>query len=106
MREARDRYMVAERILRPDQLSRCGRDAEAGVQHLLIVVVTWPQHHAVLAERDRTPVAIGGDVADGQNRHCNPYCPLLSSMHRGAGGADRMPAAAQSLDKITFFSSG
>ena len=31
-----------------------------------------PQHHPVFAERDGLLVLIGGDMPDGENRHCNP----------------------------------
>jgi hypothetical protein len=67
--KARDRNMIAEAVQRPVDSARRGRDIEAGFQHSLVVVVARPQHHAVLAECDRLPIVIGGDVPDGENRH-------------------------------------
>ena len=35
----------------------------------LVVAVARAEHHAVLAERDRPAVAVGGDVANRENGH-------------------------------------
>ena len=49
--------------------SASGVISSAGFKHLLVVVVARPQHHPVLAERDRLPIVIGRDVPDSENRH-------------------------------------
>ena len=42
---------------------------QARVDQPLVVAVARPEHHAVVAERDRPAIAVGGDVADGQDGH-------------------------------------
>src|SRR5580704_8612410 len=66
------RHVIAEAVPRPGQLLRAGRDFELCLNHLLIVVVAWTQHHPVRAECDRLMIAIGRDVPDAENRHCRP----------------------------------
>src|ERR1700722_16308833 len=66
------RHVIAEAVPRPGQLLRAGRDFELCLNHPLIVVVAWTQHHPVLAECDRLMIAIGRDVPDAENRHCRP----------------------------------
>ena len=78
--EARGRNVIAEIVAGPVDPARLGRNGDAGSQHLLVVVVARPQHHAVLAECDRLPVVIGRDVPDGQNRHRGPR-GMPGSMH-------------------------
>src|SRR6185295_8468410 len=70
--ETDDRHMIAEEILRPGDVARRRCDVERDVEHLLVVVVARPQHHAMLAEGHRPPVMIGRDVPDGENRHDGP----------------------------------
>src|ERR1700686_3900627 len=66
------RHVIAEAVPRPSQLPRSGRDFEFCRNHLLIVVVAWTQHHAVLAECDRLFIMISRNVSDVANRHCRP----------------------------------
>jgi hypothetical protein len=61
--------MITECILNEAQALGRWADLEVRLDHLLIVRVTWAQHHPVLAKGDRTPVAIGRDVPDGQCWH-------------------------------------
>ena len=42
---------------------------EPGVEQLLIVAVARPQHHAMLAERNRLAIAVGRDVTDREQLH-------------------------------------
>src|ERR1700730_13407080 len=65
-------YVIAEGIPRPSPLLRSGGDFEFRCNHLLIVVVAWPQHHPVLTECDRLVIMIGRNVSDVANRHCRP----------------------------------
>ena len=71
-RETSGRDMVAEDIPCPVDLARRGRNFEFGFEHLLVLVVTWTQHHPVLAERDRLLIVVCCDVSDSENRHCGP----------------------------------
>src|ERR1700730_3631078 len=61
--------MIAECVLNEAQAPGLRADLEAPLAHPLNVGVTWAEHHPVLAKGDRTPVAIGRDVPDGQCRH-------------------------------------
>src|ERR1700733_12279874 len=70
--EMSGRHVIAEAVPRPIQLPRFWRDFEFRCNHLLIVVVAWPQHHPVLAECDRLIIMISRNVSDVPNRHCHP----------------------------------
>src|SRR5580704_17875332 len=70
--EMSGRHVIAEAVPRPGQLPRFWRDFEFRCNHLLIVVVARPQHHAVLAERDRLVIMISRNVSNVANRHCRP----------------------------------
>jgi hypothetical protein len=74
--KARDGYMVAEGILDPTQIRRFGSDLEVRFEQPLVMVFARTQHHPVFAEGDRLLVLIGGDMPDGENRHCNPMIRL------------------------------
>src|SRR5580692_83726 len=68
----RGRHVIAEAVPRPSQLLRARRDFEFCCNDLLIVIIAWPQHHAVLAECDRLIIMISRNVPDAENRHCRP----------------------------------
>src|SRR5579862_455005 len=68
--KTRGRHVIAEAVPRPSQLLRFWRDFEIRCNHLLIVVVAWPQHHAVLTECNRLFIMISRNVSDVANRHC------------------------------------
>src|SRR5216684_9320841 len=68
--------MVAEGILDPPQIHRFGSDLELRFEQPLVMAFARTQHHPVLAEGDRLLVLIGGDMPDGENRHCNPMIRL------------------------------
>ena len=68
-RETGDRDAIAERVVNPAKPRRLRHDADVRLQQVLVVTLVRPEHHAVLAERHRLAVAIGRDVADGQDRH-------------------------------------
>src|SRR5580700_5593143 len=70
--EMRGRHVIAEAVPRPSQLPRFWRDFEFRYNHLLIVVVARPQHHAVVAECDRLVIMISRNVSNVANRHCRP----------------------------------
>ena len=72
VREMGGRDMIAEAVARPIQLTGRRRDVEFGCDDLLVAVVAWTQHHPVLPESDRLSVMVGGQVLDGENRHCGP----------------------------------
>jgi hypothetical protein len=72
LREAGGRDVIAEIVPGPVDAARLRRDGDARPQYFLVVIVARAQHHAVRAERDRLPVAIGRDVPDGENRHAAP----------------------------------
>ena len=74
--KARDGYMVAEGILDPPQIRRFGSDLELRFEQPLVMAFARTQHHPVFAEGDRLLVLIGGDMPDGENRHCNPMIRL------------------------------
>ena len=67
--EPRQRDAIAERVVDPVEMGRLGRDAKPRVDQPLVIAVARPEHHAVLAERDRPAVAVGGDVANRENGH-------------------------------------
>jgi hypothetical protein len=72
--------MIAEDILRPDQMTRLGRDFELRFEHFLVLVVARTQHHSMLAERDWPLKAIYRYVPDGQDWHAvseSGYLPEL-----------------------------
>ena len=62
--EARQRDAVAEHVVQPAQRDRLRLDDQPRLDQPLIVAVARPEHHAMLAERDRLAVAIGRDVTD------------------------------------------
>ena len=68
--------MVAEGILDPPQIRRFGSDLELRFEQPLVMAFARTQHHPVFAEGDRLLVLIGGDMPDGENRHCNPMIRL------------------------------
>ena len=70
--ERRHRQMIAEGIARPRQAARTGRDLDRGIEDALVPVVARAEHHHVLAERHRPPVAVGRQVSDRENRHGRP----------------------------------
>jgi hypothetical protein len=90
--------MIAEDILRPGKLARLGRYFELGFEHLLIVIVAWAQHHAVLAECDRLLIVICREVSDGENRHCGSTRMLvpMACIFRAKSRADLYHAVADS----------
>jgi len=47
-------------------------DPDLFAEHPQIVTVARPQHHPMLAKRDRPRVAVSGLVVDGQDRHGHP----------------------------------
>jgi hypothetical protein len=55
--------------MHPAQFRRLGADVEPRLDQLLVVPLARAQHHPVLAERHRLPVAICREVADGQHIH-------------------------------------
>src|SRR5215469_14717389 len=57
--------------MNPAKVHRLGGDRELAVEQLLIVAVAWTQHHAVLAERNRLLIAVGGDVPNLEDGHCD-----------------------------------
>ena len=68
--------MIAEGILDPSQIRRFGSDLELRFEQPLVMAFARTQHHPVFAEGDRLLVLIGGDMPDGENRHCNPMIRL------------------------------
>src|SRR5260370_39625900 len=68
--------MSAGGILDPPQIRRGGSDLELRFEQPLVMAFARTQHHPVFAGGDRLPVLIGRDMADGENRHCNPMIRL------------------------------
>src|SRR5690348_15861590 len=75
-REPRKCDAVAEHVMKPSDIHRFGGNGQLTVEQPLIMAVARPQHHAMFAECDRLLVAVGRDVADGQDRHFRDYCEL------------------------------
>src|SRR6516162_8154697 len=67
--ESGDRNTITEDVVHPADISRFRGNDELGIEQFLVVAVARPQHHAVLAERDRLLVAVDGDVANGDDLH-------------------------------------
>ena len=67
--EPRQRDAVAERVVDPVDVRRLRRDAQARVDQPLVVAVARAEHHAMVAERDRPAIAVGGDVTDREDGH-------------------------------------
>jgi hypothetical protein len=84
--------VIAEDIPDPPQICRFGSDLELRFEQPLVTAFARTQHHPVLAEGDRMFVPIGGDMPDGENRHCNPVIrPSIACIFRAknkAGGND------------------
>jgi len=76
--ETGGRDMIAEDIPRPGEPARLRPDFEFGFEYLLVLIVARTQHHAVLAESDRSLIVICRDVPYGEDRHCNPTMLLVS----------------------------
>src|SRR5881296_2120771 len=53
-----------------------GSDLELRFEQPLVMAFARTQHHPVFAEGDRLLVLIGGDMPDGENRHCKPMIRL------------------------------
>ena len=70
--EMRDRNVIAEPISFPSKFLRLRRNFQLRLQHLLIGVITWTQHHPMLAKGNGSIIPIGRDVFDRENRHCRP----------------------------------
>ena len=85
-REPGDGDAVAEHVVQPAQLDRRRRDLQPRLQDALVVPFARAEHHAVLAEGDGLAVAVGGDVADGEERHSGCDRPS-SGAGEGAAGA-------------------
>src|ERR1700733_3100233 len=58
--ETGGRDMIAEDIPRPGEFARPRRDFEFGFEYFLVLIVSRTQHHAVLAESDRSLIVICG----------------------------------------------
>jgi hypothetical protein len=67
--ETSDSDAVSEHVVHPMERRRFGRDGERSLDQTLVVAVARPEHDPVLAERNRLAVAVGRDVADGEDRH-------------------------------------
>ncbi len=67
--ESGDGDAVAERVVYPSDIHRFRRDLKVGVEQLLVVAVTWPQHHTMLAECDGLLVPVGCNVPNGKYGH-------------------------------------
>src|SRR5271169_6223660 len=91
--EASDRNAITEDVVHPADIGGFRGDDELGVEQLLVVAVARPQHHAVLAERDRLLIAVDGDVANGDDLHrlclLRSYRLRLCGLGRGAEEGDR-----------------
>src|SRR5689334_16606091 len=87
-REAGDRDAIAEDVVDPAQLGWFWRDHEPRLEQLLVVAVARPEHHPMLAKRDRLLVGIGRHVPDGQKSH-RPD----TETHAAAGSAAEFAAA-------------
>ena len=90
--ELGDGDAVAEHVEHPAQLGRLGRDGKARLQQLLVEAVARPQHHAVLAEGHRLPVAVGRDVADAEDGHDRRVGATPASLPHSASVAMRTSA--------------
>ena len=60
--ETGGRDMIAEDIPRPGEFARSRRDFEFGFEYFLVLIVSRTQHHAVLAESDRSLIVICRDM--------------------------------------------
>ena len=67
--EARHADAVAERVVAEPEARRLGQDRQRRVEEMLVVPLARRKHHAVLAEGDRLPVAVGGHMVDAVDRH-------------------------------------
>ena len=67
--ERRDRDAVAEHVVDPAQLHRCGSISRLLARNPQIMAGQRLRHDAVFAERDRARVAVNGLVMDRQERH-------------------------------------
>ena len=61
--------MITERILHEAQAPRLRANPQVRLDHSLIVGIAWMEHHPVFAKGDRSPVAIGRDMSDGDEWH-------------------------------------
>jgi hypothetical protein len=61
--------MIAERILHEAQAPRLRANLYVRLNHSLIAGGAWMEHHPVFAKGDRSPVAIGRDMSDGDEWH-------------------------------------
>ena len=77
--EAGDGDAIAEHVVDPAQIHRLGRDPEPYVDQPLVIALLRPEHHPVLPEGDRMPVAVGRDVADRKPWHAGVLVPAPSS---------------------------
>src|SRR5580704_1256907 len=60
--ETGGRDMIAEDIPRPREFARLRPDFEFGFEYFLVLIVSRTQHHAVLAESDRSLIVICRDM--------------------------------------------
>ena len=72
------------------RLAGSGSDRQRRVEQMLVVPLARQEHHPVLAEGDRLPVAVGGDVMDAVDRHC---FRVLSGARCDVSGAKSAPEA-------------
>ncbi len=59
---------VAEHVVHPAQRRRAGGDIDARFQQPLVVAVARAEQDVMLAERHGLPIAVGGLMADGEDR--------------------------------------
>ena len=88
--KARDADTVAERIVGEAQARRLRRDLERRGEQPLVMPLARREHHAMLAERHRLAVAVGGDVADAVDRHSR----FSSGSGQRPKSPERRPAGA------------
>jgi hypothetical protein len=60
---------IAENVVQPADLPRFGNDRQGLVEYFLVIAVTWPEHHAMVAKTNRHAIAINRDMSNCQDRH-------------------------------------
>ena len=62
---------ITENVVQPADLRRFGNDRQRLFEHFLVIAVTRPKHHPMVAKADRHAIAINRDVSNREDRHLN-----------------------------------
>ena len=60
---------IAENVVQLADLRRFESDRQGLVEYVLVIAVTWPEHHAMVAKAARRAIAINRDMSNCQDRH-------------------------------------